>query len=538
MTILRPALFLSALALAAGLAASPVGAGDGAPILVDTRGESVLKGVVTDATNSVVPKAEVRVYRWIDLFGRPLGTPPDGEPPFARRTAVSADDGTFRIEALAAEEHVVRVLAPGYGLGVFRGVVPSPKGDLDYALVLPRGLTAEGRVENRAGKGVGNAIVSARVAFVGRATDWAEFHAGRVYARTGPDGKFRLEGIPEAAAGAEGPGLDVDAQAPDRSATVRRWCRWNGTDALKPLVLGGASAIAGTVRDESGAPLAGARVLATASGDHVENALEEWPEAEATTDAKGNYRLGVPSVSRVTAFFVSLPRFGAMSRILPSPLADPKPDGAATQDFVLHRGRTLSLSLVGPGDAPMSGALALVEDAGTLYDAEGPTGADGKASFPGLQWQSDPVSTAIWRWSLLLETPGFFPEKADTLKIAVDETLGTERAHTIRMVRTVAVAGMVRDPDGNPAPNALVAAERMDGGFAVMPFQPWEVVARTDRNGRFLLANLGPLTHRLTATSPSHPGTIARGTVRLTPASPPVTEHPLRLVAAPAPGGK
>jgi hypothetical protein len=266
-----------AVALVAGVPAAPA-AGD--PALP-------LTGVVT-ADGRPVPHAWVR-YLPVTGSGRWAGQ---------GQGALTDDLGRYTFAAVAADQVKVHVRAPAVG-GLVSTYFPQAFTFADAGVVrvgrgaradvaLPRGGSIRGRVvDAQSGEPLEGAVVSAH------AGTGATESVGAAGLSLGPDGTFTLADLPPVP-------LALRVEAPAAGDHLGQWydavgypqvaARIDGAARTAGVVVGlerGAS-IRGTVRDDAGQPVAGARVALVGCRGRC--------PMGTTTDAEGRYELrGVPA---------------------------------------------------------------------------------------------------------------------------------------------------------------------------------------------------------------------------------------------------
>jgi erythromycin esterase len=263
----------------------------------------------------------------------------------------------------AARLILLATLAAGCGAPLQNGNEPAP---------IPVVAALEGDVLGAAGEPIPGALVSASSHFDLDTSDPA--HDARTDAR----GHFRFTTLP---AGRYG----VTATCADRAAAFRGAINVAVGAATAPVVLhvGGPSAvIEGTVRDENGAPLADARVLAPALN---ENENEVYV---AHTDARGHYLLRLPTTSVYFVVADVPPRPRAYKRVeSASQIVDlrldavpaPRPDDAVIAAWL----RAHASPLAGGKELDEAGARAfsaIVGDAPLVAMGEA---THGSVEFPG-----------------------------------------------------------------------------------------------------------------------------------------------------------
>lgn len=230
-----------------------------------------IAGIVVDTANAPVARAMVIV--------RASGAHATSSYTFARATATTNERGQFELGGLEEGEHEIVVNAPSFGA---RREPPAPQrvraGDLDVRLVVAAGAIA-GRV----------LLDGTPVRYFGMAVTPSKMQGGQPTGIRASDGRFELRPI--------APGTwRVSLLAPGtRLAFVDDVRVESGqTTSLGDIALERGVRLAGVVRDASGAPVAGARVLVgwwalhrRDHGSRLEQAFES--RYESTSDAAGAY---------------------------------------------------------------------------------------------------------------------------------------------------------------------------------------------------------------------------------------------------------
>ncbi len=192
-----------------------------------------------------------------------------------RRATYRDPSGRFRVGDLEADRYTLRIAVPGYLPVRLERLDLTRRESTDLGDVrLVRGVPLRGLViDARSGAPVAQATV--RVDPRANATNERPFEE-HLAGETGGDGRFAFDGLEPGrhvlevrAAGRASARLDVDAGVALPEVVVR---------------LGARGAIAGTVRDATGAPCEACRVIVQADED-------EGEAASAETDALGRYLL-------------------------------------------------------------------------------------------------------------------------------------------------------------------------------------------------------------------------------------------------------
>jgi hypothetical protein len=265
--------------------------------------------------------------------------------------------GRTRVTPAAAASHAITIRLRSKGDSTFAG----------------EGAAIEGRVLDAGGAPASGARVAARFAEIPSLAG-ADLHAPGADV-TKADGTFRIEGLE--------PGLyDLVATAEDHAPGRADGVKAGATGVV--LRLGVSGAIAGTVRDPGGAPLAAFAVVVTLQ----RGSLEREPAATRSfLDAEGRYRiegLGPGSYEVVAAALDAAPSAPVIVQI-----ADP-PGPLVTADLTVGKGARLRGTVSdAESHAPIEGARialegALGRDSDVPLLATATSSADGSFELRGL----------------------------------------------------------------------------------------------------------------------------------------------------------
>jgi protocatechuate 3,4-dioxygenase beta subunit len=453
-----------------------------------------LDSVTVGARDGGAGPLEVELVHGVHVQGRLLARDgsaiPDGEVTLSEapwtplpRTVRSGPDGSYRFAGVLAGRHLISAHAEGFFPGEPRSVAVAGTA-VQLELRLERGATLVGRVLDETGRPVSGAALEVSGEGEGgapvAATASGSSGAGAGLARLEPAGELGIlrgtipyppavpAAMPPAQASARSFVTDergsfkliglpagrlvVAATHPAflRGVSEPVETRANATASVS-LVLSRGERLGGTVLDDRGVPLGGAR---------VEVRCGSLPARIAITDGHGRFKL---------------------EGLGPAPFSVE----AAHRDFASAR-----LSSVAPADeltltlAPGAGLSGDVRDARTGAVPSGlrlelasadhtlPLVVDKSGRFEA--WALPPG-----RATLRASAPGYLPF-ARPLELPAGERPHelTVRAVSVELERGGEVTGRVRDDDGSPAANLEVTAGAVRG--------------RTDPHGEFRLDGIAP----------------------------------------------
>lgn len=430
-------------------------------------GEQRLAGQVLDGAGRPVAGATI----WLG------STPP--------RHTSSGADGSFSFEGLPWRAYPVAAQAPG-------GVAGPLTGHVDAPLLLRLG--AGGRLEVELVDAQQQAVPAATVELRGLAEQQAEARAGRASLTSVVPGVYQVvataDGYARAAA----------------LATVGA-----GTAALR-LELARGAPVSGRVLDESGTPVAGARV-------RYDGAADFGPGATA-----GGYRDAVTTGADGAFTFATLPagslRFLAYHpehAIGISPLVALDGRTAKTGlEVTLPRGATVAGTVVDARGEPVVGARVRVGIAASGF----------RASAPPREVSTDGMGAFVVRGVPRRELSAVaLTDAASSSAVAIDAASGEVRQVRLVLDSTLELAGQVLDAAGQPAAGAQVLAvpdlfARRRGGAAPTGgpaggVAQWQLrgfpQGLTDAGGRFRLAGLPAGAYRVSAVRGAALGRGRRG---------------------------
>ncbi len=352
-------------------------------------------------------------------------------------SGVTGAEGRFRLSAPAGSYLLLATLGERGGVG--EGPVAVAAGATAHAAAIRLGASAA--IEGRVTRGAGAPAQAAEVALFVHGTREL---ASRAVA--GADGRFALRPLAPGA-------YDLRAAAAGASpALVGGVTVGPGESYAASVALPGTGAVAGTVRDGNGRPLAGVLVRAVTRGDGV---VAPRP-AEARTDFAGRFRLEglepgrAELVAREAAVAVGAARAVRVGE-----------GRAAEVDLVLPEAGVLSGRVSDGGRAPPPGttvlAVALRGGPGVLQVARTATDASGnfQVLLPAGEYRVHAAAAAATPADLRV-APAFVrvePARTTRLELTVAST-----------ARESGVEILVLEPGGAPSPGATVTLSRPDDG--------------------------------------------------------------------------
>lgn len=446
-------------------------------------GSGELVGQVVDEAGDPVAGAEVRAILRAGEDAAIPGLSP-GQPRPAYHTR-SSPRGEVRFSTLwSGWPYDLRVSHPGFAPSEAPAQASlSGQPARPFRVVLLRGKTAAGRVEDEAGHPVSGAEVELKKSHVGGplqpylddlpAPDDAIRHA-----TTDADGKLTLSDLPG------GSRFDVAIRrqgfAPFARQGVRLVETGDGPADLGTFVLETGSILEGRVTDGDGRPIAGAEVW---SGDWIRTGFRAEPSPQVT-GADGRFTLR--DLSRGDAYLVIchlgyLPRsFSVSSAVSPPP-------------FVLSPAARISGRAVDPDGHPVPGAQVAAQATGSVPSdllMPGPPCGSGSDSFTSTDEEGRfTLELAAGSFDLRVQAAGYLS--------ATSERRHTEPGQPLENVEIVlqrgaVLTGQVLEPDGTPVPNAHV---RLDGS----PPETW-----SDGDGSYRLSGASPGPDTVRADHPGH----------------------------------
>ncbi len=292
-------------------------------IVLDRPG-ALVRGVVRDASGAAVPGASVLLGYESSEWARGPGAPP--------LLVATGELGDFELDGVPLGVLPIQVRAAGFGSHSASVEIRAPASEPLEVTIRPE-ATLVGRVLDGAGEPVpGASIVSGTR---------GAFASSR--ARSGPDGRFRLTGLPGGAVA-----LAADEDRAGHAETTLELAP--GEESAWDPVLGPAPRVFGTVLDARGTPVAGAELaLFVGSGESwAERYRVRWLE----TDTEGRFAVDAADAPHTLLVFA-----GPSS--MPAPiLRDVRPRSAALE-LCLPEAESLAAiaaSVVGPDGGRVEGA--------------------------------------------------------------------------------------------------------------------------------------------------------------------------------------
>jgi protocatechuate 3,4-dioxygenase beta subunit len=385
-------------------------------------------------------------------------------------------DGAFLVDGLPAEPGVL--VADGGDKG--RGTVTVEAGANKATVVLAPTASLKGRVVDAA-----SGAPLARIKVVARS------ESALFVARSGPDGRYEIRGLPARAYHLV---ADDPAYVPWSREAVR--VAPGGTDA-QDVILTRAASLSGRVVDERGLPIEGASGRLTAAGEGGRRAFMAMIRGDA---AFRSARDGSFTSTRLA------PGAG-QTLTVQHPDYEPRtiggvslhPSAPARVNVVLRSGLSARGIVKDERGQPIPGAevelmremrfqsrggqaqFSFVGGPGTRPRKE--TGADGRFEFKGL---------ATGDYTLTVTKRGYGRERVDPVKIA-DGRASEPIEVVVRPGATI--SGYVRDKAGNGAPGYRVSARSAGAGargpMGAGPFGGPSTEEPTGPDGAFVIEGVG-----------------------------------------------
>ena len=290
---------------------------------------------VVDDEGAGVP-ARVQLDGWIE--------PKEGAKYWSTQTESTDLAGRLRFDAVPRGPLRATVYVVGHGvIGPIPVTAPSEE-EVRLLVGVPGGAVLHGVIRDLRGEGVPNAVVLLGL----RATPKDGPRHVRRLVRSGEDGHYRIGGLPAGRVS----GLSVGADgyllrrnlANDLSLSA-------GEERGLDIVLPRAARIEGDVRDESGAPVSGARVRAD-MGSRRSGVFQTFEPLPAFSDAQGRFQLVAvpPGTGTVVAQKTGYAHM-------------PDPASAAARYAIEAPGQTVRASVVLRRGVPVSGIVVDADDA-------------------------------------------------------------------------------------------------------------------------------------------------------------------------------
>ncbi|MFG0316870.1 MAG: carboxypeptidase regulatory-like domain-containing protein [Planctomycetota bacterium JB042] len=372
--------------------------------------------------------------------------------------------------------------------GVVRrdGLTVAPGAWTDVRLPMQAGAVVRGRVVDADGEPIARAEIQGDVGASFSVIDGA----GRT--STDDDGRFELRGLtvrPQSiAARAEG-FLDGESERLDLVE--------GGTHDGVRIALETGEELRGTVVWSDGSPAVDAKLIVIP----LDGSGGSWRLYERTRSEEGTARSAADGTFRVPAL-----EPGAYGVFAESPRASDPADARATwcaRAASVAAGTTdLVLTLAAPPSLPG----LVVDDEGTpidafsvaAYRAEWPGWADGPSkevsgAFAEAGGRFALAGVDAGDWFVSIRADGHLGSESRRVTVAVDGSpVGGDAPFVL--TRTGLLSGVVLDPDGRPVAGAHVRAAAQDSPAS-------SDAVRSDAEGRFVLASVGPGAIALTAGS-------------------------------------
>ncbi len=374
------------------------------------------------------------------------------------------EKGGYALSGLAPGEVALTVFpTPDLRIGVGSVTVPAVS---HYDIRLSRGGTVRGKVlEDASGKPVAGAQVTATI--------WPpQGGEGQAHGRqvTGPDGEFRLEGLPAGNFGGVQASREGFLSWPDMKSkqVMVQEAFAEGTEKEVEVRLRRGASVRGRVADPGGKPLAGATVQAQSF--HPNRGFVQ--SETALTGPDGTYRIDNlnPGKAFVSARLEGwhqpeFPRdlWQAMQggKLPESCTAEVPEEGEAVRDLVLAAGGTVEGVVVGPDGAPAAGIGVSVSTKGEGQGGGGtasPTDAEGRFRVAGV----------VPGEALVVHAGDAKGRSGASDPFRLDEG-GTAAGIRVALKPPGSLSGRVRREDGRSAQGATLRLVR--GAFD--PQQPW-----------------------------------------------------------------
>jgi hypothetical protein len=242
------------------------------------------------------------------------------------------------------------------------------------------------------------------------------------------------------------------------------------------------AAISGTVTDEEGNAVAGAKVIAVRE-DTVHEALIPG-QGSTGAGADGSYTIAglEPGTYSIV---VEAPGFAPVRRG-PVTVAAAQTHGGV--DVVLERGRVVRGRVVDPLGRPVARAMVLAwPEGGGVPRSSAPRMTDAAGSFAIIV----PDASGL---DITVIAAGWAPRRVSSRSAGI----GEDAEMVIRLSPGGRIRVALRGPDGRPRTGIAVVAEPVGASTVTAPFGMLTAPPTTDENGAALLGSLAPGSYRVT----------------------------------------
>jgi protocatechuate 3,4-dioxygenase beta subunit len=459
---------------------SPV-PGSQAPLLLKLKTAGAITGRVVDAEGRPLARVQIAAEpaRW-DEESLEMGV----------SIAWSRPDGGFQIPLLPPGKlHEVTATREGFAPSLVKAdALPRDRPSAPLRIVLQRGAAALGRVLDREGKPVPDALLSLRS--TEERSDGLFIGDGRIVAGTTSDakGSFAFQNL--------NPGrfrLEIESKGFAPFSPVEVEIPRTGKVDLGTLTLDHGLAIEGRVLDPRGVPVFGVEVNLSPSVLVFSEGSEQGFQQQ-TTDAQGRFRFD--GLRRGGRFDLRAKPSGYLPASVESVEA-PTPEPLT---ITLKAGRSLSGRVTGPAGEPVPKALLLLQEERilrtSLGDSKmpdmhplGTTDEEGRFRAQG--------AVAPGPANLQVRAQGY-RAKLQSFQVPED---GDVEDLEISLEKGGVLEARVLDGSGAPVPGARVWLSYVEGG-------DWAALSqcKTGAEGRCRMENLDlePGSYRLSARSEGH----------------------------------
>lgn len=410
------------------------------PLTVALQVAGVIEGFVVDAQGRPAEGAEVQ------LSGRTPQVVTTGQ---GGGFSAEVESGAYTVSARRGDE-AGSLEAPV--------TVSAGKTVRDVRVKLGQGAGLEGRVVARA---TGAPVVGASVDV---SPAGANGDSGR--AVTDDAGRFSVGGL--------APGsYDVAVSAPGFASLSRRGLTVAAGERFPvELQLLGTGSVEGQVRDSSGQPLPGVRVV---GGNRWGGQLGTTP-AETLTTAEGHYRLEGLATGRL---YLTARRDGSTLGVSQS--ADVKEGGMARVDFTLEEpGIIEGVVRAASGSLPTGGLMVRAFPQGQNRFGPPDVGRTEVDAAGNFRMVLPPGAYGLH--AFLTERGGGFFANSKPVQVEAGKTLHTELTWQNEPSGAAGIQGLVLEPDGTPSAGAFVTLATEDSSRGA------RMIASADEEGRFVMS--------------------------------------------------